>query len=93
MTIPLALGRPPAGRAVEEANAVIEAHAAAAGALVVDLRGFGAQFWNTWNVRISRVMSSVRLMSVPSSLVLIALTSACAFLGPRPATKGSSVCV
>ena len=39
VTIPLDLGRPRAGRAVEEANAVIEARAA----LVLDLRGFGAR--------------------------------------------------
>jgi lysophospholipase L1-like esterase len=41
VTIPLDLGRPRAGAAVEEANALIEA--AAAGALVLDLRGFGAR--------------------------------------------------
>ena len=39
VTIPLDLGRPRAGRAVEEANAVIEAR----DALVLDLRGFGAR--------------------------------------------------
>ena len=39
VTIPLDLGRPRAGRAVEEANAVIEA----SGALVLDLKGFGAR--------------------------------------------------
>jgi lysophospholipase L1-like esterase len=41
VTLPLDLGRPRAGAAVEEANALIEA--AAAGALVLDLRGFGAR--------------------------------------------------
>jgi len=39
VTIPLDLGRPRAGRAVEEANAVIEAREA----LVLDLRAFGAR--------------------------------------------------
>ncbi len=39
VTIPLDLGRPRAGAAVEQANAVIEAH----DALVLDLRGFGAR--------------------------------------------------
>jgi lysophospholipase L1-like esterase len=39
VTIPLDLGRPRAGRPVEEANAVIEAH----DALRLDLRGFGAR--------------------------------------------------
>ena len=39
VTIPLDLGRPRAGRAVEEANAVIEAR----DALVLDLRAFGAR--------------------------------------------------
>jgi lysophospholipase L1-like esterase len=43
VTVPLALGRPPAGRAVEEVDAIVERHAAAVGALVVDLRGFGAR--------------------------------------------------
>jgi lysophospholipase L1-like esterase len=42
-TVPLDLGRPRAGAKVHEANAAIEASAAAAGALVVDLRGFGAR--------------------------------------------------
>jgi hypothetical protein len=41
VTIPLDLGRPRAGARVEEANALIEA--AAVGALVLDLRGFGAR--------------------------------------------------
>jgi hypothetical protein len=41
LTIPLDLGRPRAGAAVQEANALIEA--AAAGALVLDLRDFGAR--------------------------------------------------
>jgi lysophospholipase L1-like esterase len=39
-TVPLDLGRPPAGAKVEEANAAIEAAARAAGALVLDLRRF-----------------------------------------------------
>ena len=39
VAIPLDLGRPRAGRPVEEANAVIEAR----DALVLDLRGFGAR--------------------------------------------------
>jgi lysophospholipase L1-like esterase len=43
VTIPLDLGRPRAGRAVEEANAVIERLAASHGALVLDLSGFGAR--------------------------------------------------
>ena len=43
LTIPLDLGRPRAGAAVEEANAVIERAAAGCGALVLDLRGFGAR--------------------------------------------------
>jgi lysophospholipase L1-like esterase len=42
VTIPLDLGRPRA-RNVEAANAVIERVAAAGGALVLDLRGFGAR--------------------------------------------------
>jgi lysophospholipase L1-like esterase len=42
-TIPLDLGRPRAGAKVDEANAVIEDAARAAGALVVDLRDFGAR--------------------------------------------------
>jgi lysophospholipase L1-like esterase len=42
VTLPLDLGRPRA-RHVEAANAVIERVAAAAGALVLDLRGFGAR--------------------------------------------------
>jgi lysophospholipase L1-like esterase len=42
-TIPLDLGRPRAGAKVREANEVIEAEARAAGALVVDLRDFGAR--------------------------------------------------
>jgi lysophospholipase L1-like esterase len=41
-TLPLDLGRPPAGH-VREANAAIERSAAAAGAVVCDLRGFGAR--------------------------------------------------
>jgi lysophospholipase L1-like esterase len=43
VTIPLDLGRPRAGAAVAEANAVIEAAARRHGALVLDLRGFGAR--------------------------------------------------
>jgi lysophospholipase L1-like esterase len=43
VTIPLDLGRPRAGARVDEANAIIEAAARARGALVLDLRGFGAR--------------------------------------------------
>ena len=42
-TVPLDLGRPRAGAKVVEANAAIEASARAAGALVLDLRGFGGR--------------------------------------------------
>lgn len=42
-TVPLDLGRPRAGARVEEANAAIESSASAAGALVLDLRGFGGR--------------------------------------------------
>jgi lysophospholipase L1-like esterase len=42
-TIPLDLGRPRAGAKVEQANAAIERAAAEHGALVLDLRGFGAR--------------------------------------------------
>ena len=42
-TLPLDLGRPRAGARVEQANAAIERAAAEAGALVLDLRGFGAR--------------------------------------------------
>lgn len=42
-TVPLDLGRPRAGAAVVEANAAIEASAAAIGALVLDLRPFMAR--------------------------------------------------
>jgi lysophospholipase L1-like esterase len=42
-TVPLDLGRPRAGAKVAEANAAIEASARAAGALVLDLRGFGGR--------------------------------------------------
>ncbi len=42
-TVPLDLGRPRAGAAVLEVNAAIEASARAAGALVLDLRDFGAR--------------------------------------------------
>jgi lysophospholipase L1-like esterase len=43
MTIPLDLGRPRAGAKVEQANVIVERLAAEAGALVVDLRDFGAR--------------------------------------------------
>jgi lysophospholipase L1-like esterase len=43
MTVPLDLGRPRAGAKVREVNAAIAASAADAGALVVDLGGFGAR--------------------------------------------------
>jgi lysophospholipase L1-like esterase len=43
LTVPLDLGRPRAGAKVHEVNASIEASAADAGALVVDLRDFGAR--------------------------------------------------
>ena len=43
LTVPLDLGRPRAEGKVQEVNAAIEASAAAAGALVLDLRGFGAR--------------------------------------------------
>ena len=43
VTLPLDLGRPRAGTAVEEANRAVEAGAARAGALVLDLRDFGAR--------------------------------------------------
>jgi lysophospholipase L1-like esterase len=43
LTVPLDLGRPRAGAGVAEANATIEASARATGALVLDLRGFGAR--------------------------------------------------
>jgi len=42
-TIPLDLGRPRAGAKVVQANAAIERAAAEHGALVLDLRGFGAR--------------------------------------------------
>jgi hypothetical protein len=42
-TIPLDLGRPRAGARVREANVAIERAAAEAGALIVDLRDFGAR--------------------------------------------------
>ncbi len=42
-TVPLDLGRPRAGDRVPEVNAAIEASARAAGALVLDLRAFGAR--------------------------------------------------
>jgi lysophospholipase L1-like esterase len=47
MTIPRDLGLPPAGEEVEEANAAIEAAAAAHGAVVADLRDFrgAAHVW------------------------------------------------
>jgi lysophospholipase L1-like esterase len=43
VTVPLDLGRPRAGVRVEEVNSAIEASARRAGALVLDLRGFGAR--------------------------------------------------
>jgi lysophospholipase L1-like esterase len=43
VTVPLDLGRPRAGGRVEEANAAIERDAREAGALVLDLRDFGAR--------------------------------------------------
>ena len=43
VTLPLDLGRPRAGRQVEEANTAIEAAAAAHDALLLDLRDFGAR--------------------------------------------------
>jgi lysophospholipase L1-like esterase len=43
LTVPLDLGRPRAGAKVHEVNAAIEASARDAGALVVDLRDFGAR--------------------------------------------------
>jgi lysophospholipase L1-like esterase len=43
VTVPLDLGRPRAGAKVHEVNAAIEASARDAGALVVDLRDFGAR--------------------------------------------------
>ena len=42
-TVPLDLGRPRAGAKVGEVNAAIEASARRNGALVLDLRGFGAR--------------------------------------------------
>jgi lysophospholipase L1-like esterase len=43
MTVPMDLGRPRAGSKVRDVNAAIAASAADAGALVVDLGGFGAR--------------------------------------------------
>jgi lysophospholipase L1-like esterase len=43
VTLPLGLGRPRAGAGVEQANAIVEAAAREHGALVLDLRGFGAR--------------------------------------------------
>jgi lysophospholipase L1-like esterase len=43
LTVPVDLGRPRAGAKVAEVNAAIEASARAAGALVLDLRGFGGR--------------------------------------------------
>jgi lysophospholipase L1-like esterase len=43
LTVPLDLGRPRAGAKVREVNAAILASAAGAGALVLDLAGFGAR--------------------------------------------------
>ena len=42
-TVPLDLGRPPAGAKVGEVNAAVEASARRHGALVLDLRDFGAR--------------------------------------------------
>jgi lysophospholipase L1-like esterase len=42
-TVPLDLGRPRAGARVHEANAAIDASAGKAGALVLDLRGYGGR--------------------------------------------------
>lgn len=42
-TAPLALGRPPAGPKVGDLNRIVEETAASVGALVVDLRSFGAR--------------------------------------------------
>ena len=42
-TAPLALGRPPAGPKVADLNRIVEETAARVGALVVDLRAFGAR--------------------------------------------------
>ena len=43
VTIPRDLGRPRAGAAVERANAIVEAAARSRGALLLDLRAFGAR--------------------------------------------------
>jgi hypothetical protein len=43
VTLPVDLGRPRASREVEDANTAIEAAAAAHGALLLDLRDFGAR--------------------------------------------------
>jgi lysophospholipase L1-like esterase len=43
VTAPLDLGRPRAGGKVEELNTIVEATAGGLGALVLDLRGFGAR--------------------------------------------------
>src|SRR5205807_10034032 len=43
MTVPVDLGRPRAGAKVEDLNAIIERVAGEVGALVVDLRGWGAR--------------------------------------------------
>jgi lysophospholipase L1-like esterase len=43
VTAPLRLGRPPADAKVPELDAIVERHAAEHGALVVDLRDFGAR--------------------------------------------------
>ncbi len=42
-TVPLDLGRPRAGARVQEANTAIDASAGKAGALVLDLRGYGGR--------------------------------------------------
>jgi len=43
LTLPLGLGRPPSPDRVAAANAILERHARELGALLVDLRGFGAR--------------------------------------------------
>ena len=50
-TIPLDLGLPPAGAKVEEANAIIERHAARHGAALADLRDFTGPRW-VWADRV-----------------------------------------
>src|SRR4051794_1574214 len=43
VTVPLDIGRPPAARAAAELAAIVARHAAATGALLLDLRRFGAR--------------------------------------------------